>query len=235
MGMVFTTQEPMTNTTTADRPYTLAAIAAAQGAIKRTAQLWLAKAKRDHGDIGEVIGGARHFSEAERNILTSYAAPPKPAKVEAEPPRVVQVEAFPGFGGSAVYEPPAPLDIEIVAGNHRLTLDGPEMGAAIDLAQFRGELEVKSYQDPLAAIEAANAMIDAAENAMVEDLSERVRLLQQTQQATAKLTQRAEELKTQQIEYRVKQDLLGLIQNQETAKLGELLGKAEALGGGGGQ
>jgi hypothetical protein len=46
------------------------------------------------------------------------------------------------------------------------------------------------------------------------------------------LTQRAEDLKTQQIEYRVKQDLLGLIQTQETAKLGELLGKAEALAGG---
>ena len=61
---------------------------------------------------------------------------------------------------------------------------------------------------------------------------ERVHVLQQTQQATARLTQRAEDLKTQQIEYRVKQDLLGLIQNQETAKLGELLGKAEALAGG---
>jgi hypothetical protein len=107
------------------------------------------------------------------------------------------------------------------------------MGTSINLAQFRGDIEVLTYQDPLAAIEAATAMIDAAESAMVQDLNQRLQVLQKTQQATAKLTARAEDLKAQQLEYRVKQDILGLIQNTETSKLGELLGKAESLGGGG--
>lgn len=213
-------------TETAARLWTLTEIAESQNVLKRTAQGWLAKAKAEHGpDFGEIISGTRHFSIAERDILTSYAAPPKPAKVEAEPARVQQIEAFPDSS--------EPRPVEIIAGNHRLTLDGPLMGTAIDLAQFRGDIEVKTYRDPLAAIEVANALIDAAENAMVEDLNERVQVLQQTQQATARLTQRAEDLKAKELEYRVSQNLLGLIQNQETAKLGELLGKAQALADGG--
>jgi hypothetical protein len=114
-------------------------------------------------------------------------------------------------------------------------VEAPEMGTSINLAQFRGDIEVLTYQDPLATIEAATALIEAAETAMVEDLNERIQVLQKTQQATAKLAQRAEDLKTQQLEYKVKQDLIGIMQNTETGKLSDLLGKAEALGGGGGQ
>jgi hypothetical protein len=206
----------------------LADIAEAQGVQKRAAQNWLKLAKVEHGDIGELVGKTRHFNIEERDILVSYAAPPRPVKVE-ETAAPVQTEALPEF-----IDPPAEYrQVEIVTGNHRATVEAPAMGTSINLAQFRGDIEVLTYQDPLAAIEAATAMIDAAESAMVQDLNQRLQVLQKTQQATAKLTARAEDLKAQQLEYRVKQDILGLIQNTETSKLGELLGKAESLGGGG--
>jgi hypothetical protein len=216
-------------TTPTARPWTLTDIAESQNVLKRTAQNWLAKAKAEHGeDFGEVMGTTRRFNIEERDILISYAAPPRPVKVE-ETAAPVQVDELPKF-----VDPPAEYrQVEIMAGNHRAMVEAPEMGNAINLAQFRGDIEVLTYQDPLAAIEAASAMIDAAESAMVQDLNQRLHVLQQTQQATAKLTQRAEDLKAQQLEYRIKQDLLGIIQNTETSKLGELLGKAESLGGGG--
>ena len=219
------------STDTTTRPWTLTDIAESQNVKKRATQNWLKQAKADHGeDFGEVIGTTRHFSIDERDILISYAAPPRPVKVE-ETAAPVQVEAPPEF-----IEPPAEYrQVEIMPGNHRAMVEAPAMGTSINLAQFRGDIEVLTYQDPLAAIEAATAMIDAAESAMVQDLNQRLQVLQKTQQATAKLTARAEDLKAQQLEYRVKQDILGLIQNTETSKLGELLGKAEALGGGSGQ
>jgi hypothetical protein len=214
-----TTPATVETTPTTARHWTLADIAAAQNVLKRTAQNWLKLAKVEHGDIGELVGTTRRFNIEERDILVSYAAPARPVKVEALPEFI---------------EPPAEYrQVEIMPGNHRATVEAPAMGNAINLAQFRGDIEVLTYRDPLAAIEAASAMIDAAESAMVEDLNQRLQVLQQTQQATAKLTQRAEDLKAQQLEYRVKQDILGLIQNTETSKLGELLGKAESLGGGG--
>jgi hypothetical protein len=42
-------------------------------------------------------------------------------------------------------------------------------------------------------------------------------------------------LKTQQLEYKVKQDLIGIMQNTETGKLSDLLGKAQSLADGGSQ
>jgi predicted DNA-binding protein YlxM (UPF0122 family) len=219
-----------TTTDTTARPWTLADIAESQNVKKRAAQNWLKRAKADHGDIGELVGTTRHFSIDERDILISYAAPPRPVKAEPAA-KVQQIEAFPEF----TERPAEHRPVEVVTGNHRAMVEAPAMGNAINLAQFRGDIEVLTYRDPLAAIEAASAMIDAAESAMVEDLNQRLQVLQQTQQATAKLTQRAEDLKAQQLEYKVKQDLIGIMQNTETGKLSDLLGKAQDLGGGGGQ
>jgi hypothetical protein len=75
------------------RNWTLADIAESQNVIKRTAQGWLSKAKKEHGEIGEIVNGTRRFSEADRDILVSYATPPR---------RVTASPAPPEFAGSTL-------------------------------------------------------------------------------------------------------------------------------------
>ncbi|MGG6242715.1 hypothetical protein ACQ4N7_29250 [Nodosilinea sp. AN01ver1] len=221
--------------TTTARHWTLSDIAESQNVLKRTAQSWLAKAKREHGeDFGEVIGGARRFSVEERDILISYAAPPRPVKVEAEQaaePRIVQTEAFPEFAD----RPAEPRPVEIVVGNHRATVEAPTIGGQIDLARFRGDIETRTYQDPLGGAHAAIALFDALGNAMDADLDQSFAQLETTAATVQQLEAKARQMEAKSLEYQVTQKILARLQNQQTAKLGELLGKAQELGGGGGQ
>lgn len=212
-------------TETAARPLTLTDIAAAAGVQKRAAQNWLSRAKVDHGELGEIIDNTRHFSEDERDILLTYAAPPRPANVEAEPPRTVQTETFPEFA--------EPRPVEIVAGNHRLVLDGPEMGGQISLARFRGDIEVRSYADPVNEAAAALALFDALESAMDEDLDRSFQQLENTASTVQLLQEKAEGMAAKKLEYEISQKILARLQNQKTSELSSLLGKAQALADGG--
>ena len=224
------TTQTTTQTETADRPLTLTAIAAAAGVQKRAAQSWLSKAKAEHGELGELRAGVRYFSIEERDILLTYAAPPKPAKTEATPPRTVQTEAFPEFAD----RPAEPRSVEIVAGNHRLTLDGPEMGGQIDLARFRGDIEVRSYRDPVNEAAAAMARFAATETAMDDDLDQSFQQLEITVETVQLLQAKAESMAAKQLEYQITQKILARLQNQKTSELSSLLGKAQDLADGGG-
>jgi hypothetical protein len=218
-------------TTPTARHWTLADIAAAQNVLKRTAQLWLSKAKAEHGeDFGELVGKTRYFSLLERDILISYAAPPRPVKVEA-PAAPAQTEALPEFADRPAEHRP----VEVVTGNHRATVKAPAIGGQIDLAQFRGDIEVRTYEDPLNNAAAAIALFDALGNAMESDLDRSFAQLETSAATVQQLEQRAEALSAKQLEYQITQKILARLQNQQTSKLGELLGKAQELGGGGSQ
>lgn len=89
------------------RTHTLQTIAEAHGVNKRAAQNWLAKAKADHGDIGEVRNGTRYFSDSERDTLLGYAGEPRrkvSAAVTAEVVPVTAAETYTGQinGGALV-------------------------------------------------------------------------------------------------------------------------------------
>jgi hypothetical protein len=195
-----------------ERVHTVSTIAADRGVTVRSVKNWLAAAKAgEHGELGEMINGRRHFSAAERDILLSYASD----RVKAAP--------------TGQTTPTAALTV--VTGNHRQTIDNPNFGGSISLANLRGNAEIAAYADPVAAANAAAALMAAAAEAMDLDAAARLEVLQQTRTAAAALERQAADLQQRQIEYRVKSDLIGLIQNQETARLGELLGKASALTG----
>ncbi|TVQ08167.1 MAG: hypothetical protein EA368_12380 [Leptolyngbya sp. DLM2.Bin27] len=130
----------------------------------------------------------------------------------------------------------APLaKVEILTGNHRATLEAPAMPGQIDLARFRGDIEVRSYEDPVNEAAAAMALFDALSSAMDKDLDQSFTQLETTTVTVQQLEQRAEALKEKQLEYQITQKILARLQNQKTSELSELLGKAQALGGGGGQ
>jgi hypothetical protein len=83
----------------------------------------------------------------------------------------------------------------------------------------------------MAAINQALEIFDAAEAAMAQDLAARQALLQQTQNASRQMAARAAALQAQQAEYKIKSDVMALLQGQEQAALGELLSKAASLTG----
>lgn len=203
------------------RTFTLADIAESHGVKKRAAQLWLSKARAEHdGELGEMKGKTRYYNEAEKQILLSYAGEPKPAKAEpaAEP--------------TAPAESVALAPVEIVSGNHRVSLDGPEIGGTIDLARFRGSLEVRSYADPCHPANAAIQLLEAVNQAMDSDLDNSFNHLEETLNTVQQLEAKTAELEAKALEYKVTQSILGRLQNQATGRLSELLGKATALTGG---
>jgi hypothetical protein len=217
------------STDTTARPWTLSDIAAAQNVLKRTAQLWLSKAKTEHGEnFGKLVGKTRYFSLDERDILISYAAPPRPAKVEAAAP--LQTEAFPEFADRPAEHRP----VEVVTGNHRATVEAPALGGQIDLARFRGDIQTRSYKDPLNNAATAIQLFEAVETAMDADLDQSFAQLETATDTVQQLEARARQLEAKTLEYQVTQKILARLQNQQTNKLTELLGKAQDLGGGGG-
>lgn len=199
--------------------HTLASIASDLGVSKRAVQNWhKAAVGGEHGELGRIINGERRFTDSERDILLSYASErakaPKPASQPAP-----------------VAEPAAAAAITVIEGNHRSMLAAPSFGGVINLGNQRGDLEVVTYGDPMAAAANALAVMGANINAMSSDLARQQDQLAQTAAAVAALKQQAEVMQQAQAEYRIKSDLIGMMQTQQTGELGNLLGKAAALTG----
>lgn len=215
----------MQDTTQTQRIHTLASIAADHGSIKRTAQNWLKKAVAEQGEIGEIVNGVRRFNDAERAVLLSFAG---------EPRRQIEPPAEPTTTAPAVAPDAAAIvPVEVVPGNHRVSLDGPAIGGQIDLARFRGSLEVRSYSDPCHPANAAIQLLEAVESAMDADLEASFQQLEATAETVAKLEEKTRQLEAKSLEYSITQSILGRLQNQATGRLSELLGKATALTGNG--
>jgi hypothetical protein len=121
-------------------------------------------------------------------------------------------------------------EIQVFTGNHRTTIDTPPpVGSSINLARFRGDMEVSTYADPTTQAANAIALIDAVTTAMDADLDARFATLQQTQETNRLLAEKAAELRAKELEYRTTQNVLARFQNAETAQLTDLLGKAQGL------
>jgi hypothetical protein len=200
--------------------HTVTSIAADLNVTSRAVKNWLASAKAgEHGELGRIVDGKRIFTDSEREILLSYASERAKAKPASQPSPVAS-------------EPASEAAITVITGNHRQQLSCPSFGQTINLGQQRGELEVQTYGDPMAAAAQALAVMQANIGAMGADLARQQDHLAQTGQAVAALRQQAELMQQAQAEYRIKSDLMGLLQNQQTGELSTLLGKASAITGG---
>lgn len=205
---------PVSDTTA--RFWTLSDIAASQNVIKRTAQGWLAKAKAEYGDIGELVSGVRYFNIEERDILISYAAPPR-----------VKHETH-------ATAPPVPdgddLEMTISTGNHCTPLDVPEFdGLTVDLGQFR-DSEVFIVEDPLQAAERFLQAADRIQDALDNDIAAREQRLNRTKKARAMVAARAQELSLEQRLYRLQTSQLDGATTEETTALADAMEQMQGLG-----
>lgn len=203
--------------------HTLASIATELAVSKRAVQNWHKSAVAgERGEIGRIVDGQRVFSDSERAILLSYAS--DRAKAPKAKPSTVTIEPAPDAPTSAA--------ITVIEGNHRQVLSAPCYGETINLGNQRGAIAVQSYGDPMAAAANALAVMGTNINAMATDLERQQNQLAQTAAAVAALKQQAEAMASAQQEYRIKSDVIALIQNQQTGELTSLLGKAQAITGG---
>jgi hypothetical protein len=203
-----------------ERTHTVSTIARELSVTTRAVKNWLATAKvGEHGELGRIVSGTRVFTDSEREILLSYASDRAKSKPSPE----------------SAPEPTTAAEITVITGNHRNALTAPNFGQTINLGNQRGDLEIQAYGDPMAAAAQALAVMQANIGAMGQDLARQQDQLAQTGQAVAALRQQAEVMHQAQQEYRIKSDLLGLIQNRETSELSTLLGKATAITSDGGQ
>ena len=133
--------------TATDRQHTFLSIAEEAKTTKRTVQRWLSKA----GDIGELRGDTRYFSDAERDTLLSYQSKRQTTDTSPDTP---------------VTQPVTPTAITVVEGNHRNTLAAPQFPTEFNLGSMRSELAaVDVHEDPLALAEqfinGADSLMDA--------------------------------------------------------------------------
>ena len=193
-----------------DHVHTLRSIANENNRDKRTVQNWLARAKDDgHGELGTLINNVRMFTDAERDILASYAG------ADREPSPTAQATAA------------APVSVEV--GNHAMVLSAPQLPSQFSLETLRTS-EVTAFDDPLAIANQALAIADQIQTAMDADLAQRQQRLNATQQANAELAKRVQDMKLKQLKYDLQASQIDQATTDRTMTLQESLAELTRLG-----
>lgn len=193
------------------KPHTLASIAAAQGVNKRAVQGWLRQAKKaEGGEVGEIIGKTRYFSDEERDILLRYAGEPRAKRVPTE---VLQ-----------------PHSIENEHCCH--TVAAPEFGhTTFSLERFRdNEVEALVFEDPGAVADQFIAIADQLVAGMESDIRQREQRLKATRDAQGKVAAKAQDLKLEQRLYRDRARDIDTAQTSETQALQDAARALQSLG-----
>ncbi|ESA35100.1 hypothetical protein N836_13625 [Leptolyngbya sp. Heron Island J] len=194
------------------RPHTLTSIAAEAKTTKRTVQRWLFKA----GEIGELQGDTRMFSDAERDTLLSYQA--KRQATDKTPDKPVTQAA-------------TPVAITVIEGNHRNALEAPQFPTEFNLDSFRSELAaVDAHDDPLALAEQFINGADSLMDAMAEDEKAMAQKIAKTRQARQAVGRKVDQLKRRNDIYALRTELLADRQNVETAALNDDFEVLQSMG-----
>ncbi len=163
----------------------------------------------------------------------SQSAPPQPTlqPFPVPGPRPIQPVPQPSVPSApATVQNPWRGEIEISTGNHRRTLETPSMPHAYDLAKFRGEEAIASYNDPGAVVSQAMNAIEALVAGMDADIRQQRHQLQETQEAAQALRLKAKQLQDKKLEYMIHSANLGQAQQRTTAELQEALREIQVLG-----
>ena len=194
------------------RLHTLTSIAAEAKTTKRTVQRWLVKA----GEIGELQGDTRMFSDAERDVLLSYQS--KRQATDKTP-------------GEPATQAVTPVAITVVEGNHRNTLEAPQFPTEFNLGSLRSELAaVDAHDDPLALAEQFIDGADSLMDAMAEDEKAMAQKIAQTRQARQAVGRKVDQLKRRNDIYALRTELLADRQNVETAALNDDFEVLQSMG-----
>ncbi|NEP17570.1 MAG: hypothetical protein F6J97_11795 [Leptolyngbya sp. SIO4C1] len=120
---------------------------------------------------------------------------------------------------------------ELVIDNERPLSDAPRLPHSFDLGLIRGDSAVATgVHNPWSVAAEAIDTIEQLITAMNQDTNAQRQQLAQTQQAAHALSQKAQELKLAQTEYRLRAELLAYLQTQQTQQLTDALSEVQMLG-----
>ncbi|MEM8806871.1 MAG: hypothetical protein AAGF01_12660 [Cyanobacteria bacterium P01_G01_bin.38] len=202
-------------TTKTDRNLTLTDIATLAGATKRTAQRWLEKATKVHGELGELVEGTRLFSDAEKETLLSYQSKRPLNTVATEEPAQPQSVA---------------TELQIYEGNHQVTLPTPNLDDSFNLGVLRSDADVLSYDDPLTLAQSVIAQNQQIMGAMDVHRQQQAQKLAATNKALQVIHQSNQQLQDAAIEYKIDSRIQGAQLNQATQQLGAEITEQQRLG-----
>jgi hypothetical protein len=186
--------------------HTISSIKSETGASDRTVRTWLEKAKaKEDREIGEIVNGARVFSDSERDLLLSFAKPKSPNH-----PEIIQAE--------------------IVEGNHRAVVDGPIVPVHYNLAALRSDSAATvQISNPGEVATQAIAAMDQLIAAMQQDNQVQRDRVEESTAALAMVAAKAQELRDERLKYMVRSEITADRQNQLTAAIQAEVGKLQAI------
>ena len=193
------------------RQHTLSDIAAAAGVKKRAVQGWLAKAKEQHGEIGQITDGARHFSDAEKEQLLAYQVRKPTAVGEANDTDSITDDAAAAVNAITVVDTSAPTDYAPVPGME-----------ALDLACIRQNLGIAPMTDSRGLQAQAAAAIAAMEALTLQsqmEVQQRRESLRNAQATAVQIQLAATRLQQQQQQLQIQATVaseLEAMANQQT-------------------
>ncbi len=185
-----------------NRPHTLRTIAEAMGREKRTAQYWYQQAKEQHGELGELIDGTRHFSDEERALLVQFA------------------------GDRPAATPPVTID----QGNHARSVTVQIGSQETSLEQFRTTRTRQHLANPREFMTNLVSFLDQIEEGMESAEKQQEEELHQLKTLKRQSQKRVEQFRRRADEYRIKTDILTTIQNTELEELADMAEEINAMG-----
>lgn len=187
------------------RTHTLRSIAEDVRRDKRTVQTWYAQEKLIRGEFGQLVDGARKFSDEERGWLIAHRSDVISNPYEME--------------GGITVEP----------GNHHIVLSQPELPETYSLEKLRSS-ESTGFEDPLAIAEQFLQAADQIVEVMQADINAREQRLSQTKKAKARIDAKTAELALEARLYRLQTSQIDSAQTEETKDLQDSLTALQQLG-----
>ncbi|MBD1913615.1 MULTISPECIES: hypothetical protein [unclassified Leptolyngbya] len=188
------------------RNHTFRSISESMGRDKRTVQAWYQRAKDEHGELGELISGTRFFDDGERKKLIAYAGE-KPLRATNPAPRFT-----------------------VEMGNHAAEKTLQVGATSTSLEQFRTDRIRQQLANPKEFMTNLNGFldqietgIDAAEKAQEAELLQTREIKQTAQKRLGQFRRRVDE-------YRIKSDLMALLQNADLEEVEDIAAELNTLG-----
>lgn len=189
--------------------HTYSSIAADVGVNKRTVQDWWDKhRKRTEQELGQIdeAGGARLFTDNEREILLGYMSDrPKKAEQSIQPAVIVE------------------------SGNHQVNLGAPGLPQVFTLEPLR-QSEVVQFEDPLAIAHQFMQAADLVIAGMSQDVQARQQRLNETVEAKDAIAAKKQQLELEARLYQLQTGQIDAQTSRETQRLSDALQALQCLG-----
>lgn len=188
-----------------ERTHTFITISDAANVTPRTVKGWWDKAKAIHGELGEilVVGGARKFSDDERDTLLDFAS----ERIREEMPKV-----FVDHGDRSQY------------------IDLGSMPSVATLDAFRGDRVIQRLENPTAFVRSIGSFLDRVEAEMDEAERQQEEELIELKTVKSRTQRRVDSMRLRRERFRIKSDIIATLSAAEISQIQDITNEANSMG-----